>query len=62
MAPREPPATWREGEQASERHQELFLPSQATIIEEFKHRDRNGYEELPRQPGFLCVRAVKHVC
>lgn len=27
-----------------------------TPTEEFKHRDRNGYEELPRQPGVF-VRA-----
>jgi SAM-dependent methyltransferase len=33
-----------------------------TPTEEFKHRDPKDYEELSRQPGFLCVRAVTRVC
>ena len=36
---------------------ERLLEPQPT--EEFKRRDLRHYEELMRQPGFLCVRAVK---
>jgi SAM-dependent methyltransferase len=31
-----------------------------TPTEQFKQEDPKGYEQLSRQPGFLCTRAAKH--
>jgi SAM-dependent methyltransferase len=31
-----------------------------TPTEQFKQEDPKGYEQLSRQPGFLCIRAAKH--
>ena len=33
-----------------------------TPTAEFRQKDPKDYEELSRQPGFLCVRAVKRLC
>jgi hypothetical protein len=31
-----------------------------TPVEAFRQAEPEEYEELMRQPGFLCIRAVKH--